>query len=65
MTVDRAFELDDLTVLLGLDLADPDDRADIEAIEAVLDRRRTDGWSAPAGPERSGPALRLVPDVPS
>jgi hypothetical protein len=64
MTADRAFELDDLTVLLGLDLGDPADRADIEAIEAVLDRRRADGWSAP-GPDRSGPALHLVPDGPS
>ena len=62
MTAERAFELDDLTVLLGLDLDEPDDQADIEAIEAVLDRRRTGGRSAPPGTDRPWPALHLVPD---
>jgi hypothetical protein len=61
MTTDRAFDFDDLIVLLDLDLGEPTDRADIEAIESVLDRRRTGGWSAP-GPDRPGPALHLVPD---
>ena len=41
MTPDPAFELDDLMVLLDLDLSDPADQADIEAVEAVLERRRT------------------------
>jgi hypothetical protein len=65
VTADRAFELDDLIVLLGLDLAEPSDRADIEAIEAILDRRRADGWSTPDGDDRPGRALYLVPDASS
>ena len=63
MTTDRAFEFEDLAVLLDLDLGDPADLADIEAIEAILDRRRLGGWSAPAAPDRRAPALHLVPDV--
>lgn len=64
MTAGRAFEFTDLTVLLALDLDEPADRADIEAIEAILDRRRTRGPSPHRG-DRPGPALHLVPDGPS
>jgi hypothetical protein len=63
MRTGRAFELDDLTVLFGLDLAEPADKSDIEAIEGILVRLRAANnmvdddsqWS----PVR--PALRLVP----
>lgn len=62
MSTDRAFEFDDLAILLGLDFANPADLADIEAIEAILDRRRLGGWSAPAAPARRAPTLHVVPD---
>jgi hypothetical protein len=65
MTSDRAFELDDLMILLSLRLAEPSDRDDIDTIEAILDRRRTDGWSTPKGDDRPGRALYLVPDASS
>jgi hypothetical protein len=63
MRTGRAFELDDLTVLFELDLAEPADKSDIEAIEGILARLRAANdmvhddsrWS----PVR--PALRLVP----
>lgn len=63
MTSDRAFEFDDLAVLLDLDLGEPSDLADIEAIEAILDRRRVGVWCPPDRPARTGPTLRLVPDT--
>jgi hypothetical protein len=58
-----AFELGDLTVLLGLDLAEPSDQSDIEAIEAVLERRRAaDSSMSPDRRERPQRApLYLVP----
>jgi hypothetical protein len=65
MMPDPAFELDDLMVLLDLDLSDPADQADIEAVEAVLERRRTGGAIPSEGRGRPGPTLRLVPDSPS
>ena len=65
MTPDPAFELDDLMVLLDLDLSDPADQADIEAIEAVLERRRAGSRSTSDGRGGHGPTLRLVPDTPS
>jgi hypothetical protein len=46
MNTGRAFVLDDLTVLLGLDLAD---EGDTEAIEVIPPRRRAAGSAMPAG----------------
>lgn len=60
-----AFELNDLMILLGLKLAEPADQADIEAIEAILDRRRTGGWSTTGPGDRTTRGLHLVRDVPS
>jgi hypothetical protein len=63
MRTGRAFELDDLTVLFGLDLAEPADQGDIEAIEGILVRLRAANNMVPDdgrwNPVR--PALRLVP----
>jgi hypothetical protein len=61
---DRAFEFDDLTLLLGLDLTDPADLIDIEAIDAILARRR-DAIPIRDHRHRNRPTLRLVPDVSS
>lgn len=64
MRTGRAFELNDLTVLLELDLSEPSDAGDIEAIDAILTRRRTD--RAMPTDSRSGGhrrTLRLVPNV--
>lgn len=61
---DRAFEFDDLTPLLGLDLTDPADLIDIEAIDAILARRR-DSLPIRDHGHRNRPTLRLVPDVSS
>jgi hypothetical protein len=67
MNAGRAFELSDLTVLLGLDLAEPDDQCDIEAIEVILERRRTAQGPVPA--DRQGSqhrtTLYLVPNASS
>ena len=41
MKTGPAFELSDLTVLLGLDLGEPTDAGDIEAIDVILERRAT------------------------
>ena len=38
MTLDRAFTLGDLMLLLGLDLAEPSHQEDIAAIEDILAR---------------------------
>ena len=40
MKPDYAFEFKDLAVLLALELNEPADQADIEAIATILDRRR-------------------------
>lgn len=64
MTNGRAFEYDDLTILLGLELSDPADQVDIETIEEILTRRRATRHA----PNRAYPrpaTLRLVPDLPS
>jgi len=59
---DYASEFKDLTVLLGLELTEPADHADIDAI---LDRRSAAHTSQPAGQrERCRPTLHLVPDCP-
>jgi hypothetical protein len=63
MTSGHAFEFTDLAVLLALDLDEPADLADIEAVEAILDRRRAS--PAPHRGDRPYPALHLVPDGPS
>jgi hypothetical protein len=59
----RAFEFDDLKVLLTLDPTDPADDADIEAIDEILARRRSSMVSDERFHRRS--ALRLVPDAPN
>lgn len=58
----RAFELDDLIVLLGLDPTEPDDQADIESIDDILARRRA---VYPTGEERyrNRALLHLVPNT--
>ncbi len=61
---DPAFAFDDLTLLLGLDLTDPADRIDIEAIDAILARRR-DPIPVTDHEPRNRTTLRLVPDVSS
>jgi hypothetical protein len=59
---DYASEFKDLAVLLGLELTEPTDHADIDAI---LGRRRAAHTSQPAGQrERCRPTLHLVPDRP-
>jgi len=62
---DYAFEFKDLAVLLGLELTEPADHADIDALNAILDRRRAAHTSQPAGQRhRHRPTLHLVPDCP-
>ena len=63
MNTSPAFELSDLPVLLGLDLAEPADQSDIEAIEVILERRRAaDSSMCPHRHEISHRApLYLVP----
>lgn len=63
MRTGRAFELDDLTALFGLDLSEPDDKSDIAAIESILVRLRAVDRPMPADSRwsRDQPALRLVP----
>jgi hypothetical protein len=48
MRTGRAFELDDLTALFGLDLSEPDDKSDIAAIESILVRLRAVDRPMPA-----------------
>ena len=62
MTNDRAFEFDDLAVLLTLDPTEPADEADIETIDEILARRRSSALSDEQRP-RQRTALRLVPDA--
>jgi hypothetical protein len=65
MKPDYAFQSNDLAVLLVLDLSEPADRADIDAIDAVLTRRRATCSAGPAEDERWGQnrtPLHLVPD---
>jgi len=65
MKPDYAFEFKDLAVLLGLDLTEPADQADIEAISTILDRRCAAHTSQPAEQgDRYRPTLHLVPDCP-
>jgi hypothetical protein len=63
MRTGRAFELDDLTLLFELDLAEPADKSDIEAIEGILARLRAANDMVPDDSRWSPvrPALRLVP----
>ncbi len=67
MKTGPAFELDDLTVLLGLDLAEPADQGDIEAIDAILDRRRAADSAMPEDRRwsRHRTTLHLVPNASS
>ena len=60
MKPDYAFEFNDLAVLLTLELTEPADHADIEAITTSS----TAAMGPPPGAEQGGhrPALRLVPD---
>ena len=65
MKPDYAFEFKDLTVLLGLELTEPADHADIEAINTILNRRRAAHTSQPAEQgDWHRPTLHLVPDCP-
>jgi hypothetical protein len=48
MSMNCAFQFDDLVVLLGLQRDEPTDQADIEAINAVLTRRRAAITANPA-----------------
>jgi len=68
MSMGYAFQFQDLTVLLGLDLGDPDDHADIDAISEILARRRATS-SEPRGDRqrrsRHRTPLHLVPSPPS
>ena len=64
MNNDRAFEFDDLTILLDLDPADPADESDIEAIDEILARRRAAIVTGEQRP-RQRAILHLVPDAPS
>jgi hypothetical protein len=64
VTLDRAFDLGDLMMLLCLDRAEPSDREDITAIEDILDRRRiASGSSRAARDDRPGRGLYVVPDA--
>jgi hypothetical protein len=58
----RAFEFDDVAILLGLDPADPADREDIEALDDILTRRRTVKSTSDHPGRNHRVALRLVPD---
>jgi hypothetical protein len=65
MMSDYAFEFKDLAVLLGLELIEPADHADIEAINTILDRRRAAHTSQPVEQgDCHRPTLHLVPDCP-
>jgi hypothetical protein len=60
-----AFEFKDLTVLLGLELTEPADHADIEAINTILNRRRAAHASRRVEQgDGHRPTLHLVPDCP-
>jgi hypothetical protein len=67
MRTGPAFELSDLTVLLGLDLGEPTDAGDIEAIDVILERRRAANIPVPAdrGASRHRTTLYLVPNASS
>ena len=65
MMTDYAFEFKDLAVLLGLELTEPADHADIEAINTVLNRRRAAHTSQPVEQgDWHRPTLHLVPGCP-
>lgn len=65
MMSDYAFEFKDLGVLLGLELTEPADHADIEAINTILNRRRAAHTSQPwSQGDWHRPTLHLVPDCP-
>ena len=65
MKPDYAFQFKDLAVLLGLDLTEPADHADIDAINTILDRRCAAHTSQPAEQgDWYRPTLHLVPDCP-
>jgi hypothetical protein len=63
----HAFQPTDLTTLLDLDLAEPADQADIEAIQDILLRRSAIDITEPLQEKRlrahSRPTLHLVPDL--
>ena len=65
MKTGPAFELSDLTVLLGLDLGEPTDAGDIEAIDVILERRRAANIPVPADSRasRHRATLYLVPNA--
>jgi hypothetical protein len=67
MKTGPAFELSDLTVLLGLDLGEPTDAGDIEAIDVILERRRAANIPVPADrrASRHRTTLYLVPNASS
>jgi hypothetical protein len=67
MKIGPAFELSDLTVLLGLDLGEPTDAGDIEAIDVILERRRAANIQVPADgrASRHRTTLYLVPNASS
>jgi hypothetical protein len=66
MSMNCAFQFDDLVVLLGLQRDEPTDQADIGAINAVLTRRRAASTAQPADDQGFGQnrtPLHLVPDT--
>ncbi|TQM15674.1 hypothetical protein [Pseudonocardia kunmingensis] len=63
MNNDRAFDFDDLILLLALDPTDPADESDIEAIDEILARRRASAVTGERRPQQRS-ALRLVADTP-
>jgi hypothetical protein len=67
MKTGPAFELSDLTVLLGLDLGEPTDAGDIEAIDSILERRRGANIPVPTDhrPSQHRTTLYLVPNASS
>jgi hypothetical protein len=67
MKTGPAFELSDLTVLLGLDLGEPTDAGDIEAIDVILERRRAANIPVPEDRRASQhrTTLYLVPNASS
>jgi hypothetical protein len=65
MKTNSAFQFNDLAVLLGLQLDEPTDQADIDAINAVLTRRCAAPSAEPADDQRFGQnrtPLHLVRD---
>jgi hypothetical protein len=68
MTAGYAFQFTDLTAPLGLRLAEPDDRADIDVINEILTRRNATAGEESDHLQRRGRnriTLHLVPEITS